>query len=197
LANLALLDGDFEESIAYSAEAVRYAELSDEYIKGISRLLPTLAEASDRLKWAEASGAAVYYQKEVDKARSDYRQALDERYAHNWEAALEYALLVLAGLADVAAPPPKGAPPRTDLPKKPLQYKVRPWDVFGDCFWNIADWFYGSPWKWTLLYEANKALLPDPDNPNWLEVGTVLDIPAAPGEIREGFWDSGLPYIGE
>ena len=196
LARLAIQDGEYEESAAYSAEAVRYAVLSDEYIKNLTRLIPALSEAADRLRWAETSGAAEYYPKELDKARVDLQIAYAERRMQNWDESYRYALLVIEDLAGVAAPPPKDAPPPADLPKSPNRYKVRPWDIFGDCFWNIAKWFYGDPWKWPLLYEANKDKLPEPDNPDWVEVDTILDLPSVDGELREGYWDSGRPYTG-
>jgi hypothetical protein len=82
-----------------------------------------------------------------------------------------------------------------DIPL-PAKYVVRPWDTFGDCFWNIAarSWVYGDGHFWTVLYRANKANLPDPNNPDWIEPGMVLNIPSIHGEKREGMWDSGVPY---
>jgi nucleoid-associated protein YgaU len=71
---------------------------------------------------------------------------------------------------------------------------VRPWDKFGDCFWNIAYWFYGDYYKWPVLFRANRDKLPDRDNPDLVEVGTVIDIPPIKDEVRIGMWDSGIPY---
>jgi nucleoid-associated protein YgaU len=73
---------------------------------------------------------------------------------------------------------------------------VRPWAVSKDCFWNIAGfpWVYGNPYQWRLLYNANKSKLPNPNNPNVIEPGTVLDIPSIKGEVREGAWESGKTY---
>jgi nucleoid-associated protein YgaU len=78
----------------------------------------------------------------------------------------------------------------------PGQYTVRPWAISRDCFWNIAgrSWVYGDPYQWRLLYNANKAKLPDPDNPNLIEPGMVLDIPRIHDEIREGLWDANKTY---
>jgi nucleoid-associated protein YgaU len=194
LARLAMLDGSYENAVEYSAEAVRYAGLSDAYIKHLARLTPAFTEAVDRLRWSETSGALAYYPDEIGKARADLRTAYAEKRAQNWDEAYRYALLVIEDLAGVAAPPPQGAMPPEDLPKSPNQYKVRPWDIFGDCFWNIAKWFYGDPRKWPAIYEANKDKLPDPGNPDWVEVDTVLDLPSIGREIREGYWDSGRAY---
>ncbi|MDR0910114.1 MAG: hypothetical protein LBM77_10160 [Spirochaetaceae bacterium] len=58
-------------------------------------------------------------------------------------------------------------------------YTVRSWNGYKDCFWNISGMpaIYGNPWKWRRLYEANKARLPEPNNPNLIEPGFVLTIP--------------------
>ena len=78
----------------------------------------------------------------------------------------------------------------------PAAYTVRPWSVSKDCFWNIAGfpWVYGNPHQWRLLYNANKSKLPNPDDPNIIEPGTVLDIPSIKGELRQGVWESGKTY---
>jgi nucleoid-associated protein YgaU len=78
----------------------------------------------------------------------------------------------------------------------PATYTVREWGVHGDCFWNIAGqpWAYNDPHRWRVLYEANKSKLPNPNNPNIVEPGTVLDIPSIRGETRQGEWVSGRTY---
>jgi len=78
----------------------------------------------------------------------------------------------------------------------PASYTVRAWNVSHDCFWNIAGrpWVYGNPRQWRVLYNANKAKLPDPNNPNVIEPGIVLDIPSLKGELREGTWDANKTY---
>ena len=57
-----------------------------------------------------------------------------------------------------------------------------------DCLWKIAgyDFVYGDPWKWTVLYEANKNTMPEPDNPDLIEPGQILKIPSLKGETRTG-----------
>ena len=196
LARLSYSEGDYDQSAWYSSEATRLALLSDEYIsdkmkssRGIARLL----EAQKRLEWAENSGAAEYYPKEVEQAQSDFSEAATARTAEDWDNVIAWSEKVLADLDGVAAPPPKGAAP-PNLPELPTQYKVRPWDKFGDCFWNISKWFYGTPWRWPVLYQANKHKIPDENNPNLIEVGTVIDIPSLGGEKRLGMYDTGIPY---
>ena len=103
-----------------------------------------------------------------------------------------------ANLADMAAQSLKS--PESLSPSSPnalpAAYTVRPWSVSKDCFWNIAGfpWVYGNPHQWRLLYNANKSKLPNPDNPNDIEPGTVLDIPSIKGELRQGAWESGMVY---
>ena len=77
----------------------------------------------------------------------------------------------------------------------PAQYLVRSWELTGDCLWFIAGqpWVYDDPTLWRHLYEANKNRMPQPDNPDLILIGMVLDIPSISGEIREGLWtDSGI-----
>ena len=78
----------------------------------------------------------------------------------------------------------------------PAQYTVRPWASSRDCFWNIAGrpWVYGDPYQWRLLYNANRAKLPNPNDPDLIEPGMVLDIPSIQGESREGLWDANKSY---
>jgi len=78
----------------------------------------------------------------------------------------------------------------------PATYTIRAWSVSHDCFWNIAGrpWVYGNPHQWRVLYNANKAKLPDPNNPNVIEPGIVLDIPSLKGEVRQGAWDANKTY---
>jgi nucleoid-associated protein YgaU len=196
LANLALSEGEYEMSETYSAEAVRYAQLSDEYIaEQLKRQRATraVADARRHLEWAKTAQAPKYYPDEYESASEHYSQALAARDGEDWDNALAYAMLVENDLAGVAAPPVEGEPPE-DLPELPSKYTVRPWDQFGDCFWNIAYWFYGDYSKWPLLFEANRDKLPDRDNPDLVEVGTIIDIPPVKNEVRLGMWDSGRPY---
>jgi tetratricopeptide (TPR) repeat protein len=91
-------------------------------------------------------------------------------------------------------PPPPPAPPPP--PVLPAQYTVRPWNPWRDCFWNISgrSWAYGDPTKWQIIYEANRSKLPQPDNPNLIHPGMVLDIPSIRGEVRQGLWDETTDY---
>jgi nucleoid-associated protein YgaU len=78
----------------------------------------------------------------------------------------------------------------------PAQYTVRQWTNAKDCLWNIAGrpWAYGDPHQWRLIYNANKSRMSDPDDPNLIEPGMVLDIPSLKGETRQGMWDPDKTY---
>ena len=56
-------------------------------------------------------------------------------------------------------------------PKKTTTYTVKS----GDCLWNIAKKLYGDGSKYTLIYEANKDKI---TNPNLIYADQVLTIPA-------------------
>ncbi|WP_312635411.1 5'-nucleotidase C-terminal domain-containing protein [Oscillibacter sp.] len=46
----------------------------------------------------------------------------------------------------------------------------------GDCLWNLAQKFYGTGTKWGVIYQRNIATV---KNPNELQIGQILAIPAA------------------
>ena len=201
LARLTLAEGEYDQSAWHSAEAERYARLSDEFIARRlleARLAREMKEAAERLSWARANEAETYFPDQLKTAETRYAAAVELRTAADLEGALENASAALAALALIAAPPKRSESGKlelpADLPASPEQYTVRPWDTFGDCFWNISKRFYGNPHKWPALYEANKDKLPDVHNPNLIEVGTVITIPNLGSERRAGTYDTGKPF---
>jgi len=78
----------------------------------------------------------------------------------------------------------------------PATYTVRPWARYRDSLWTIAGypWVYGNPHLWRVLFNANRARMPQPDNPDLIEPGFVLEIPSLQGEHREGAWDPAKTY---
>jgi hypothetical protein len=222
LAKLSYNEGDYDASTGYAAEAVRYAQLSDEYVAlrlKMKEANDAIAAAKTRLDWASSINASARYPREYGEAANYYNTSLNLRRAENWDGAIEAARRVLDALAyvkpeePVAEAPPAPEPPRiaetppvlepvaeTPPPPAPVllpsQYTVRPWSTSRDCFWNIAGrpWVYGDPALWRVLYNANKSKMPNPDNPDLIEPGMVMDIPSIGGEERQGLWDAEETY---
>ncbi|GHU08880.1 hypothetical protein FACS1894151_05580 [Spirochaetia bacterium] len=209
--------GDYDASTGYAAEALRYSQLSDEYVAlqlKIKQADDSIATARSRLEYAAGVGAARRYSSEYNQAQSAFQQAQADRAREQWDDAIHNASLVIAALANVQAEsqplwnteqPVPAAVNVTPSPANnnssdgtflPAQYTVRPWAVSKDCFWNIAGrpWVYNDPTKWQIIYNANRAKLTDPNNPNLIHPGLVLDIPSLQGEARQGMWSAGASY---
>jgi nucleoid-associated protein YgaU len=174
--------GEYETSARYADEAAWLAKQSDVYV--------AITIAKRYLDQVAASSVSVRLSNEYREAENWYKQSADARDNEEWDAAISAAAMVTQLLEEIGT---SGRPTPGVLP---ATYTVRHWSVSKDCFWNIAGqpWAYGNPYLWTALYNANKSKLPDPDNPNVIEPGTVLDIPSIKGEVRQGEWESGKVY---
>jgi hypothetical protein len=180
--------GDYDASTNYAAEALRYAQLSDEYVALQLKIKETddaLFAAKSRFDWAGSSGAARSFPEEYTTAEQAYGEAVSFRAEDAWDDSIAASQRVIDALAYV-----------TGKPLLPASYTVRSWAESRDCLWNIAGrpWAYGDPHKWRLIYNANKAKFPNPNNPDIIEPGMVLDIPSLQGEVREGLWDKSKTY---
>ena len=201
LAQLAYEEGDYDASSQYSEEAVRYAQLSDEYVHlqlKIREADDAIAAARRRLDYVATLNASSRFPNEYNQAQSSYNEARSLRAAESWDAAIAAANRVLAALAYVDREQERETVAATGDGPLPLpsQYTVRPWNVSKDCLWNIAarPWVYNDPKKWKLIYDANKSRMPQPDNPDLIHSGMVLDIPSTKGESRQGMWDASRTY---
>ena len=191
LARLAYDEGNYVASMEFSDEAIRFANLSDEYVLSRLRMMEAdnaIAAARTRLTFAETVGAATRYPTEYSEARVAFADANTFRAAERWDDAIDSANHVLALLAHI-----EGLPGVFALP---AQYTVRLWTVYGDSLWNIAGrpWVYNDPWQWRRLFEANRDRMPERDNPDLIVPGMVLTIPPIRGETRQGMWESGRTY---
>lgn len=191
--------GDYDASANYAVEALRYAQLSDEYVAlqlKIKEANDAIAAAKSRIDWAAANGVPGRYPREYGDAQTYYNDSLSARSAQNWDDAINAAGKVINALAYVQAVQAVEAPPQSGETPLPAQYTVRTWAVSKDCLWNIAGrpWAYGDPAKWRLLYSANRAKMPEPNNPDLIHPGMILDIPSIKGETRQGMWDPGKTY---
>ena len=66
-----------------------------------------------------------------------------------------------------------------------------------DALWRIAgySYIYNNPIQWYRIYEANRNILRDPDNPDLILPGQRLTIPSLNGEQRSGQYDPQSEYI--
>lgn len=73
----------------------------------------------------------------------------------------------------------------------PSAWRVGTWGDSRDCLWNIAEnpVVYGDPFEWRRLYDANRDVLPEPDNPHLILPDMILAIPSISGEYREGTYN--------
>ena len=200
-ANEAFEEGDYDASTAYAKEAAEYARLSDDYV--YMRLAEAaFARAHSRYTWATTIGAGRRYPAEYKTASAAYNEAVNARKGENWGITLTASNRVLMALANVkgtggdTGPVAEPVRPAATKGALPAQYTVRHWIDTGDCFSAIAGWawVYGDPHQWRKLYEANRNKLPQPNNPNLILPGMILDIPSLKGESRSGMWDPAAKY---
>jgi len=199
LAQEAFDEGDYLASTEFSEEAVRFAALSDEFVLLQLKIRETdnaIATARRQLNYADAVNAAVRYPYEYNEAQAAYAEARSYRAAERWEDAIDAANRVLSALANITGLPVIAEPVEPEQIFLPAQYTVRSWINYRDSLWNIAGrpWVFNDPWQWRRLYEANRASMPDPGNPNLIHPGMILEIPSIRGETRQGMWAPGVDY---
>jgi 2',3'-cyclic-nucleotide 2'-phosphodiesterase/3'-nucleotidase len=83
-----------------------------------------------------------------------------------------------AGTSTIAPATPVATPVTT--PTTPVSTPAAAGGTYtvksGDCLWSISQQFYGTGTKWTVIYNANTAIIKDADD---IQIGQVLTIPAA------------------
>lgn len=79
----------------------------------------------------------------------------------------------------------------------PMYYTVVQRTPLTDALWRIAGYsfVYNDPIQWYRLYQANRNVLRDPNNPDLILPGQVLTIPSMNGEERAGTYDPNMEYI--
>jgi len=213
-AQQAINDGRYDEAVTLSQQAEAVAQEAETYAE--QRVLAYRANgwiniAQERIVYADGLDAGTRYPEEYSRAAGHVQAALTSFAAAEYADAINSAKLVIAALENiepapivVVEPEPEPEPivepepepvvepePEPVAPGLPRYYVVRLITDRRDCFWRIAeyDFVYGDPWQWRVLYEANRDNIPDSDNPDWIEPGTILEIPSIAGEHREGTWD--------
>ena len=175
-------NGFYDGSIALAEEAVYYAQLSDKYVSE-----QLIAEAERLIGWADENNIEKRYPGDYTEGKAYYELSLESQENEEWNEASIAAIRAIEIFGQLEA---------NRTPPLPSQYIVRTWRNHKDCFWNIAGYsfVYGDPSKWRVLYNANRSRLQNPNNPNIIEPGTVLDIPSIQGEHRQGMWDPNANY---
>jgi len=174
--------GDYDASAGFAEEAIYYAQLSDEYVAN-----QLIEEAKRLLDWADSNNIAARYPYDYNESKSYYEISVLARAIEDWSESINAAIESIEILSAIES---------NRAPSLPSQYTVRTWASVRDCLWNIAgySWVYGEPRLWRVLYEANKSKLPEPDNPDLIEPGMIIDIPSIGGEVRRGMWDPNRNY---
>jgi len=182
-------NGDYIEAKQLAEEAQGYKEESERWIAtqlAAYRARSALNRLKDRLAQVSAWKAELHFPEEYAEGMNLYKQSFtefydDEEYVDSL-ATSNRALEVLSVISYVA--------PVSTLP---AYYVVRLLPGNTDCLWNIAgyDFIYDNPWEWRRLYEANKDILEDRNNPDLIQPGMKLAIPPLDGEARSGTWENG------
>ena len=170
--------GDYDASAGFAEEAIRYAEMSDEFVA-----VNLIAEARRLLDRGASTNLQTRFPIDYAESSNYYEIGVIAHAEEDWHSSIEASTRSIAIMTRLES----GAPPPSGLPR---QYTVRTWANERDCLWNIAGypWVYGDPWQWRRLYDANRSRMPEPNNPNLIEPGFVLEIPSRSGETREGMW---------
>lgn len=186
----ALDAGEYVLAEEYANKASENAALSEAYIKKMlarSDADSFMKEASKRLDYAKSINADRNFPMAFSAAQKSYASAEDAFNAEDYATASVYARQVMDALVDIR-----------EITPLPQFYVVRPWAETKDCYWNISgrDYVYNNPLLWENLYQANKANMPKPDDPNLIMPGMKMEIPSITGEYREGVYSPSKKYDG-
>ena len=183
-------DADYPEVIRLSGEIDMYTDLLNKEIEtqlAAYRARSALTRLKDRLAQASRLNAQKNFPDEFAEGKKLYDQSYNEfNTQKDYVASLATSTRALEILSVI-----KFIATESSLP---AFYVVRLLPGNTDCFWNISDYefIYSDPWKWKILYEANKSKLPQPDNPDLILPGMILTIPSINGEVRSGTWEDGV-----
>jgi nucleoid-associated protein YgaU len=185
-AEQAIDEGEYDRAVELSREAQELTRQAREWAE--EQLLRYQANAwtnraEERLSFAERVDAEERYPEEYENASQFYEEAESLFEEEEYEDSIQASRNVISALQAVRAVSPSDE-------VKPRYYIVRLIPERRDCFWRIAgyEFIYDNPWEWRRIYEANRDKIPNPENPDLIEPGTVLYIPSIDGETRQGTW---------
>jgi nucleoid-associated protein YgaU len=215
----ALAAGDYDTAASLAADAKDNFAKSDAYVEemlGRYRANGWMQVGNDYLAKAKAAGSDTSAKELYDDAANDLAMAKAAYDGGTYLDSVDFSKRAIATLGTIPAATPVAVTPvqpvvtpvqpvvtpvqpvavPTESVTLPATYTVRLIPERRDCLWRIAEYpfVYNDPWKWKVLYEANRDILIEPDNPDLIEVGQVLTIPSLTGEWREGEYDSTMSY---
>lgn len=198
-ADKAYASGDYGQAYRLAEEAKQYSAKAEAYSSTLAtryRASNWLSLARQKLTEAEGLGAKTRYPEEHKQAVDNYAQAQVAFRGQKWEESIEFSKNVVAWLANIVPAPPEEPMTVVKQPVFPKYYIVRLILDDRDCFNKISgySWVYNDRFEWRILYNANKNVIRDPDNPHLIHPGQVFTIPSLRGEIREGTYDPNVRY---
>jgi nucleoid-associated protein YgaU len=204
-ADKAYAAGDYQGAYNYAEQAKQYSAKAEDYSSTLAtryRAANWLSLAKNKLSDAEAMDAETRYPEEHKQAVDNYAQAQVAFRGQKWEESIEFSKNVVAWLANIV-PATEEPVAVAKQPVFPKYYVVRLILDDRDCFHKIAGyhWVYNDIYQWRPLYEANRNVIRDPNNPHLIHPGQVFTIPSLHGEIREGTYDPAMdreyPTLGQ
>lgn len=201
-AQQALDNGNYDQAQQLSKQAEDYAKQAIDLAKQMElgyRATNWLERARERIAYGQSIRASQRYPSEWSTAQDKFSAAQKGYDGKQYTDSIAASQAVLQALKDIkpaavaTTPPPKPQPQQDTQPVLPEYYTVRLIPDLRDCFWRIAGYpfVYNNPLKWPLLYDANKQILQDPNNPDLIQPGMVFKIPSLNGEKRQGTYKPG------
>ncbi len=195
LADEAMEEGRYDDAVQYSQQASEFAARGEQTaeIMALSYRANSLRNrASSRLYYAQRIGVPNRDAEAYSAAQTAFAQAEALLEQDEYAASMDESRKVLSLLEEFQ--------PRHFVAERPAAnqagtlpqfYIVRLIPERRDCFWRIAeyDFVYGDPWLWPRLYEQNKEILHDPENPDLIHPGMKFEIPNRADEVRSGIWN--------
>lgn len=197
--------GEYDLAVEYTIKAEENAELSRQYVEMMllrSEADTQIRVARNRLVWARSIKADENFPEMYNESMSLVEQAQVAFSGEKYEEAKKLALQsmdALAGLQEMDDERKRLEEEALAKARKgvyPEYYIIHDWNKTKDCFWNIAakPFVYNDPYKWEVLYEANRGVLDNAFNPDIIQPEIKIRIPSLAGEVREGTYDPEQEY---
>lgn len=190
-----------EAKLAKEREIMAKKSEADSKIREAKNLI-SKAENLEADKWAPEELASA--KSSLLSSQNEYEQ---KNYDESIKLALEsinYANSCLSKVEEIKKAQELAALQKKELPDQKLvrkgmymiktNYTVRLIPERRDCLWRISEYnyIYNNPWKWPIIYKANKEQI---KNPDLIYPGQIFDIPGldeqgnpilAPDSTKEG-----------